>query len=94
MKRKQSNGNPIDGWRMEERNDEPLRVLFIWPIFRSLSSLLKGERTLIRAPHISSNNQTLIQILDRVGTNMGYYGLTFSAANLSGDFYLNFFLSM
>jgi len=29
-----------------------------------------------------------------IGTNMGYYGLTFSATNLSGDFYLNYILSV
>jgi len=29
-----------------------------------------------------------------IGTNMGYYGITFSATNLSGDFYLNYILSM
>jgi len=29
-----------------------------------------------------------------IGTNMGYYGLTFSATNLSGDMYLNYVLSM
>jgi len=36
----------------------------------------------------------LILFVAWVGTNMGYYGLTFSASNLSGDFYLNFVLSV
>ena len=31
---------------------------------------------------------------NRMGTNMGYYGITFSVTNLSGDFYLNFILSV
>ena len=37
---------------------------------------------------------TFLNVCRRIAANMGFFGLTFAASDLSGDFYLNFLLSM
>lgn len=37
---------------------------------------------------------TIEQSCNRIGTLMGYYGITFSPVTFSGDFHMNYLLSM